>query len=182
MEKNQFGENMLIGNDGKSYSSPEELSRANAIFENREYVQKSQLIGRDGKVYSSPEELFRADAKFENRQAVMDNLSMIQMLEQLRRDINADIEKRKIAYIGQDGRDYFDKESLDLANKEYIEKIYKFIGKDGKDYSTSEELEVANKRYNDMMFPREENKLLYPEPIPREQIYYDDLDTSHKRR
>lgn len=150
MEKNQFGENMLIGNDGKSYSSPEEL--------------------------------FRADAKFENRQAVMDNLSMIQMLEQLRIDINADIERRKDAYIGRDGRDYFDKESLDLANKKYIEKIYKFIGKDGKGYSTFEELEAVNKRYNDMMFPRKENILLYPEPISREQIYYDDLDTSHKRR
>lgn len=122
MEKNQFGDNMFIGDDGKSYSSPEELARANAMFE--------------------------------NRQTIMENLSMIQMLEQLRRDINADIERRKLAYIG----------------------------KDGKDYSTSEELEVANKRYNDMMFPREENKLLYPDPIPREQIYYDDLDTSHKRR
>lgn len=122
MEKNQFGDNMFIGDDGKSYSSPEELARANAMFE--------------------------------NRQTIMENLSMIQMLEQLRRDINADIERRKLAYIG----------------------------KDRKDYSTSEELEVANKRYNDMMFPREENKLLYPDPIPREQIYYDDLDTSHKRR
>ena len=150
MEKNQFGDNMFIGDDGKSYSSPEELARANAMFE--------------------------------NRQTIMENLSMIQMLEQLRRDINADIERRKLAYIGKDGKDYYDDESLDLANKEYIERIYKFIGKDRMDYSTSEELDVANKRYNDMMFPREENKLLYPDPIPREQIYYDDLDTSHKRR
>lgn len=95
MEKNQFGENMFIGKDGKSYSSPEELSRANAIFENREYAQKSQLIGRDGKVYSSPEELFKADAIFENRQGGKTKKEMIKMLEQLKNGINAGIDIHK---------------------------------------------------------------------------------------
>lgn len=44
---------------------------------------------------------------------------IIAMLEKLRHDIDANIERRKMAYIGKDGKDYYDKQSLDLANKMY---------------------------------------------------------------
>ena len=100
----------------------------------KECIEKiNKLIGLDGKTYSSQEQLFRANAMFENRQ------SMVQMLEQLKHDVAADIEKRKFAYIGKDGKDYYDIKSLDSANKAYIERMYTFIGRDGREYSTTKE-------------------------------------------
>lgn len=89
-----------------------------------------------------------------NSQNFMNSPEMIAMLEQLKHDIDADIERRKFAYIGKDGQTYYDKESLDRANKAYIESMYKFIGKDGHEYGTTEELEAANKRFVESMFPK----------------------------
>ena len=72
-----------IGNDGKPYSSVEELTRANMVYENRQYdesalpkVEKelnpinqgTPYIGNDGKPYSPIEELTRANMMYENRQ------------------------------------------------------------------------------------------------------------------
>ena len=54
---------------------------------------------------------------------------IIAMLEKLRHDIDADIERRKMAYIGKDGKDYYDKQSLDLANKMYQETMFPKIEK-----------------------------------------------------
>lgn len=55
---------------------------------------------------------------------------MLILLDRLKKDIDSDIERRKQAYIGKDSKDYYDKKSLDIANKEYIERMYSFIGKD----------------------------------------------------
>ena len=126
----------------------------------------------------------------ESQQDFMKSPEMIQMLEQLRQDINADIERRKYAYIGKDGHDYYDKESLDAANKAYIERMYTYIGKDGRNYSTTKELEIANSRYEDMMNPKID---IYKEPLRREdmmnpkidisnQFGYEDSGITHKRR
>lgn len=89
----------------------------------------------------------------DNGKDFMKSPEMIAMLEQLRHDIDADIERRKMAYIGKDGKDYYDKQDLDTANKAYIETMYKFIGRDGREYSTNAELEMANKMYQETMFP-----------------------------
>ena len=89
----------------------------------------------------------------EQKQNPINNPDMISILEQLKHDINADIERRKLAYIGKDGKDYYDKESLDIANKLYVESMYKFIGRDGRQYSTTEELQSANEMYEEIMFP-----------------------------
>ena len=104
----------------------------------------------------------------QNSQDFMNSPEMVAMLEQLRHDIDADIEKRKLAYIGKDGKDYYDKESLDAANKEYIERMrrtmYTYIGKDGREYSTTEELRAANKI------------------IEKQDLYYNNPDIPHKTR
>ena len=105
-----------------------------------------------------------------NFKDLMNSSEMITLLEQLRLDINADIERRKIAYIGKDGKDYYDKESLDRANKFYIENMYKYIGKDGHEYSTTEELDAANKRYQQDRFPE------------IEKINNNDIERSYKTR
>ena len=112
----------------------------------------------------------------ENNQDFMKDQEMIAMLEQLRHDIVADIEKRKMTYIGQDGHDYYDKESLDAANKDYIERMYKFIGRDGHEYGTTEQLDAANQRYNETMLSKikEDNGIYYNDS--------DNLETSHKIR
>ena len=89
----------------------------------------------------------------QNNQDFINGPDMVSKLEQLKRDINADIEKRELAYIGQDGKDYYDKESLDAINKAYVESMYKFIGRDGRQYSTTEELQSANEMYEEIMFP-----------------------------
>ena len=67
---------------------------------------------------------------------------------------------------------YYDKKSLDLANKAYIESMYKFIGKDGRQYSTPEELQAASKMYEETMFPK----------IDKQDIYYDNPEIIHKTR
>ena len=108
----------------------------------------------------------------EKKQNSINSSDMILMLEQLKRDINADIERRKIAYIGKDGKDYYDKESLDVANKLYVENMYKFIGRDGQQYGTTEELRAADKRYEETMFPKME----------KENLYYKNPDISSKTR
>ena len=91
----------------------------------------------------------------QNNQDFMNSPEMVSMLEQLRRDINADIETRKHAYhIGKDGNDYYDKDRLDAANRAYVESMYKFIGRDGHQYSTPEELQAASKMYEETMFPK----------------------------
>ena len=89
----------------------------------------------------------------QNNQDFMNGPDMVSILEQLKHDIDADIEKRKLAYIAQDGNDYYDKTSLDAANKAYVESMYKFIGRDGRQYSTTEELQSANEMYEEIMFP-----------------------------
>lgn len=107
----------------------------------------------------------------ENMNKFMQEPEMLAMLEQLKKDIDADIERRKMAYsvmddiergkisyIGKDGKDYLDKQSLDAANKLYIQTMYTFIGKDGFTYSTSEGLEAANKRYDEYIYPNEDSK------------------------
>ena len=66
------------------------------------------------------------------------------------------IDKRKITYRGKDGKDYFDKESLDVANRIYEETMNSKIYKDSKYYNNPD--------------------------IPRDSIYYDDPDISHKTR
>lgn len=109
----------------------------------------------------------------EEKPNFMKDQEMISMLEQLRRDIDADIEKRKRVFIGKDGREYYDNVSLEMANKEYIERMYQLIGKDGRMYGTIEELEVANQGYVDTMFPKIEKD---------ENLCYDDSEVSHKRR
>ena len=110
----------------------------------------------------------------EQKQNPINNSDMISILEQLKHAINADIERRKLAYtyIGEDGKDYYDKESLDIANKLYVESMYKFIGSDGQQYSTTEQLRVANKRYRETMFPK----------IEKENLYYNNPDISSKTR
>lgn len=107
-----------------------------------------------------------------NNQNFMNSPEMVSILEQLKRDINADIEKRKLAYIGKDGKDYYDKESLDAANKAYVESMYKFIGRDGHQYSTTEELQAANKMYEETMFPK----------IDKQDLYYNNPEIIHKTR
>lgn len=120
----------------------------------------------------------------EKNQNFMNVPDMISMLEQLKLDINADIERRKLAYIGKDGKDYYDKESLDVANKLYVESMYKFIGRDGQQYGTTEELRAANKRYEETMFPKmEKENLYYSNPdIPKQSLYINEPDISHKTR
>lgn len=107
----------------------------------------------------------------ENMNKFMQEPEMLAMLEQLKKDIDADIERRKMAYsvkddiergkisyIGKDNKDYLDKQSLDAANKLYIQTMYTFIGKDGFTYSTSEGLGAANKRYDEYIYPNEDSK------------------------
>ena len=120
----------------------------------------------------------------EKKQNPINNPDMISILEQLKHDINADIERRKLAYIGKDGKEYYDKESLDVANKLYVESMYKFIGRDGQQYSTTEQLRAADKRYEETMFPKiEKENLYYSNPdIPRENLYYNNPDISSKTR
>ena len=110
----------------------------------------------------------------QNNHDFMNSSEMVSMLEQIRRDINADIERRKLAYayIGKDGKDYYDKESLDMANKAFVETMYKFIGKDGQQYSTTEELQAANKKYEETMFPK----------IEEQDLSYNNPDIPHKTR
>ena len=96
--------------------------------------------------------------KMDNGKDSMNGHEMIAMLEQLKQDIDADIERRKAAYtyIGKDGKYYYDKKDLDIANKAYIENIYKFIGRDGREYSANTELEIANKMYQKTIFSKVE--------------------------
>ena len=47
---------------------------------------------------------------------------------------------------------------LDIANKLYVESMYKFIGRDGQQYSTTEQLRAADKRYEETMFPKIEKE------------------------
>ena len=90
----------------------------------------------------------------QNSQDFMNSPEMDEMLKQLRRrNINDDIERRKFTNTEKDGNDYYDKESLDMA-----ESMYKFIGKDGHQYSTTEELQAANKIYEETMFPKREKQ------------------------
>ena len=92
----------------------------------------------------------------EKKHNPMNNTEMISMLEQLRRDIDTDIDKRKFTYRGKDGKDYFDKESLDVANRIYEETMNSKIYKDSKYYNEPD--------------------------IPKDSIYYNDPDISSKTR
>ena len=109
----------------------------------------------------------------ENNHDFTNSPDIITMLEQLKHDIESDIEWRKGAYtyIGKDGKYYYDKKSLDLANKAYIESMYKFIGKDGRQYSTPEELRAANRIYEEEIFPKIEK-----------QDFYDNNEIIHKSK
>jgi len=97
----------------------------------------------------------------EKRDDIMQSPEMIALLEQLRRDINEDIERRKLAYIGKDGHTYYDIESLNAANKLYVQTMYTFIGKDGRSYGSTQDLEAANNAYFDYMNPKIEKPNLY---------------------
>ena len=57
----------------------------------------------------------------EKRDDIMQSPEMIALLEQLRRDINEDIERRKLAYIGKDGRSYGSTQDLEAANNAYFD-------------------------------------------------------------
>ena len=106
----------------------------------------------------------------DNGKDFMKSPEMIAMLEQLRHDIDADIKRRKMAYIGKDGKDYYDKQDLDTANKAYIETMYKFIGRDGREYSTNAELEMANQ------------ETIFSKMETNNGSSYEDIESSRKMR
>lgn len=81
-------------------------------------------------------------------QDFIESSEMVSILEQLKRAINDDIEKRKLAYAGENGKNYYEIERLNADNKAYVASMYQLIGIDGRQYSsTTEELKAANKDY-----------------------------------
>ena len=109
----------------------------------------------------------------DNNKDFMESPEMKTMLEQLAKDIDKDIDSRKFAFIGRDGKEYYTKEDLDRANKEYMDMMHPFKGKDGREYRTMEEVRRADKEFleSQMQYPKE--KLYYnPEPIPKEELYF----------
>lgn len=82
----------------------------------------------------------------------MNDPEMKAALEQISRDIEKDIEAHKIAFKGNDGKDYYSIEDLQRANKEWFTRMHPFIGRDGREYSTIEELHQADQKYMETMY------------------------------